>query len=70
MGIEEILLQYGLAGFVIWLIYKIIKNDFKHLTASIEHFGSKIDENTKAIYELKAEIEKLVVLLEKVNKNS
>ena len=70
MIIEELLLQYGLAGIVIWLFYTLVKNDLKHIAKGLEYFSEKIDENTRAIYELKTEIEKLVLLLRNTNKSN
>ena len=56
MDIITILLQYGLAGLAVYLMYKLMANHSKHLTRII----------TENLRELREEIKKLREILEEL----
>ena len=47
--IEEIIMNYGLAGVVIFIFYKLITNDMRELKASIDKLSDRIEALIKVI---------------------
>jgi hypothetical protein len=56
-----ILVNYGLAGIVIYIFYMLFKNELKELRQSIEKLNDKIDQ-------LNQRIERLITLIERGDK--
>jgi hypothetical protein len=56
-----ILVNYGLAGIVIYIFYMLFKNELSELKQSIEKLNDKIDQ-------LNQRIERLIILIERGDK--
>ncbi|PNV81829.1 MAG: hypothetical protein C0179_00710 [Fervidicoccus sp.] len=48
--ILEVLINYGLAGIVVYIFYKLISNDLRDVRESIDKLRNTIEELIKAIY--------------------
>jgi len=46
----EVLINYGLAGIVVYIFYKLISNDLREVRESIDKLRSTIEELIKVIY--------------------
>jgi hypothetical protein len=62
MALEDqlvtILVNYGLAGIVIYIFYMLFKNELSELKQSIEKLNDRIDQ-------LSQKIERLIILIER-----
>jgi hypothetical protein len=65
MALEDqlvtIIVNYGLAGVVIYIFYMLFKNELSELRQSIEKLNDRIDQ-------LSQKIERLIVLIERGDK--
>jgi len=51
MTIEEMFLQYGLAGFVVYIFYRLYSNELKGIREEMREGLNKIEERLKEIVE-------------------
>jgi len=59
MDLLSILINYGLAGIVIWLFYSLIRNELRHLSYKIEKLSYRIEH-------LKDTLEILITKIDKI----
>jgi hypothetical protein len=58
MGFEEIILNYGIAGMILLVFYKIFTNELNDLKRAIERLSDAIEKNNLLITELINELKK------------
>jgi len=58
MNFEEIIFNYGIAGLILLVFYKIFTNDLSGLKRAIEKLSDAIEKNNLLIMELINELKK------------
>jgi Na+/melibiose symporter-like transporter len=53
MSIEQTIINYGLAGIVIYIFYKLISNELKDLKEEVKKLRESIDALTKTLRDAK-----------------